>query len=184
MMRRLIALVTMAMLPAAAVAHAQTKVVPGESKTVTATVESIEQSTRSITLKGPEGNYVTMTVPESVKRFDNIKVGDTLTAHYYESLILRLKPQGEASVDTDSAKITPTPGRDLPGGTAATQRTITATITAIDPKMPSITFSGPNNWKYTSRVEDKNALSKVKVGDRVDITWTQALLTSFVEDKK
>jgi hypothetical protein len=182
-MKRLIALV-IAMVPAVALAHAQTKVIPGETKTVTATVESIEQSTRSITLKGPEGNYLTMTVPASVQRFDNIKVGDTLTAKYYESLILRLKPEGEASVDTDSAKLTPTAGRDLPGGTAATQRTITATITAIDPGVPSITFSGPNNWKYTSRVEDKNALSKVKVGDRVDITWTQAVLASFVEDKK
>src|SRR6185312_16459254 len=106
-------------------AHAQTKVVPGETKTVTATVESIAQSTKSITMKGPEGNYVTMTVPESVKRFDNIKVGDTLTAKYYESVILRLKAQGEAPVDTDSAKVTPTAGRELPGGTAATQRTIT-----------------------------------------------------------
>ena len=66
----------------------------------------------------------------------------------------------------------------------ATQRTITATITAFDPTVPSITFSGPNNWKYTSRVEDKKALSKVKVGDRVDITWTQALLASVEDAKK
>ena len=47
-----------------------------------------------------------------------------------------------------------------------------------------MTFSGPNNWKYTSRVEDKKALEKVKVGDRVDITWTEALLISFDETKK
>ena len=52
------------------------------------------------------------------------------------------------------------------GATAATQRTITATITNIDPKIPSISFSGPNGWKYSSRVEDKEALKKVKVGDR------------------
>ena len=80
--------------------------------------------------------------------------------------------------------MTPADSGARPGGTAATQRTITATITAIDPAVPSITFSGPNNWKYTSRVEDKQALSKVKVGDRVDITWTQALLASFDDAKK
>jgi hypothetical protein len=39
-----------------------------------------------------------------------------------------------------------------------------------------ITFTGPNNWRYSSRVEDKKALATVKVGDRVDITWTDALL--------
>ena len=60
-----------------------------------------------------------------------------------------------------------------------TQRTITATITAIDQNVPSITFSGPNNWTYSSRVEDKKALAKVKVGDKVDITWTAAVLVSF-----
>ena len=30
----------------------------------------------------------------------------------------------------------------------------------------------------TSRVADKAALAKVKVGDRVDITWTMAVLIS------
>jgi hypothetical protein len=69
-------------------------------------------------------------------------------------------------------------GQALPGGTKARQRTITATITAIDPAMPSVTFTGPNGWKYSSKVEDKAALDKVKVGDKVDITWTEAVLLS------
>ena len=157
-------------------AFAQSKTIPGVEHTITATVEAIEPATRTLTLKGPEGNYVSLTVPKDVTRFDAVKVGDTLTAKYYESLVLRLKPEGEK--DTDKA------ANVKPGATAATQRTITATITAIDPKVPSITFTGPNNWKYSSRVEDTKALSKVKVGDRVDITWTEALLVSFSETKK
>ena len=68
-------------------------------------------------------------------------------------------------------------------GTAAHQRTITATITAIDNSLPSITFSGPNGWKYSTRVEDKAALAKVKVGDKVDITWTEAMILSLDEGK-
>ena len=164
-------------------AFAQSKTIPGVEHTITATVEAIEPATRSLTLKGPEGNYVSLTVPKDVTKFDAIKVGDTLTAKYYESLVLRLKPQGEKDVDTSGAAVTKA-ANVKPGATAATQRTITATITAIDPKVPSITFTGPNNWKYSSRVEDTKALSKVKVGDRVDITWTEALLVSFSETKK
>ena len=57
--------------------------------------------------------------------------------------------------------------------------TITATITAIDMSVPSATFTGPRGWKYTSRVQDKDALAKVKVGDKVDIVWTEALLVSL-----
>ena len=67
----------------------------------------------------------------------------------------------------------------MPGGTKAKQRTITATIAAIDMAAPSITFTGPNGWQFTSKVQDTDALAKVKVGDKVDIVWTEAMLVSM-----
>ncbi len=163
--------------PFAGTAMAQVKTLTGETKTVTATVEAIERSTRSVTLKEQNGEYTEISVPTDVKRFDTLKVGDKITAKYYENIVLRLKAPGEKAKDTDSAALTPGTGAKV-GGTAALQRTITATITNIDPKVPSISFSGPNGWKYSSRVEDKEALKKVKVGDRLDITWTMAVLIS------
>ena len=169
------------MLPLASAVRAQTKTLPGEMVTVSATVEAVNASTRTVTLKGPKGNYVDVVAPDSVTKFSRIKVGDKISATYYDNIVLRVKHPGEKSVDSDSAALTRTGAK--PGGTAATQRTITATITEIDPKAPSITFSGPNNWKYSSRVEDKKALATVKVGDKVDITWTEALLVSFDSPK-
>jgi hypothetical protein len=155
-----------------------TKTLTGEEKTATATVEAIERSSRVVTLKEQNGEYTEVSVPPEVKRFDTLKIGDKITVKYYENIVLRLKLPGEKSTDTDTAALTPGSGAKA-GGTAATQRTITATITHIDPKVPSITFTGPNGWKYSSRVEDKEALSKVKVGDRLDITWTTAALISI-----
>jgi len=122
-------------------------------------------------------------VPESVKRFDSLKVGDKVKTRYYENIVLRLKEPGEKDVDSATGAVTPSAGTK-PAGTVASQRTITATITAIDPKTPAITFKGPNDWTYTSRVQDKKALAKVKVGDKVDITWTEALLIGFDTPKK
>jgi hypothetical protein len=159
-------------------AGAQTKILPGETATITATVEAVEASTRTVTLKGPKGNYVDVVAPETVTKFDQIKVGDKITARYYENVVLRVKQPGEKAVDSDTAGVTRS-GSTKPGATSAMQRTITATITEIDTKTPSITFTGPNNWKYSSKVEDRKALASVKVGDRVDITWTAALLISF-----
>src|SRR4051812_12425608 len=161
-MRRLcLAVMTaVAVLRLAAPVWAQTKTVTGEVTIVTATVEAIDASTRTVTLKGPKGNYVDVVAPDSVTRFDEIKVGDKLTARYYDNLVLRVKHPGDAPVDTDAAALTKAPGAK-PGATAASQRTITATITAIDRAVPSITFSGPNNWTYSSRVEDKKALATV-----------------------
>jgi hypothetical protein len=167
----------------AAPAIAQTKTLTGETITKTATVEAINYGTRELTIKGSDGKYVTFVASPEVKRFDALKVGDTITAKYYENLVIRLKLPGEKAVDTATAGAAPAAGTK-PGATVAEQRTITVTITQIDPKVPSITFTGPNNWTYSSRVEDKQALAKVKVGDRLDLTWTQAVLVEVAPAAK
>lgn len=164
-------------------AAAQSKSITYETKVETVTVEAIEASTRTLTLKKADGTYVTSVAPAGMARFDEIKIGDKITARYYENLVIRLKRPGEKDVDSVSGAATSSRAAH-PGGTAATQRTITATITAIDPNVPSITFSGPNDWKYSSKVEDRKALAQVKVGDKVDIVWTDALLISMDAPKK
>ena len=143
-----------------------------------ATVEAFDVQSRTVTLKKADGTYVTTVAGPDVKRFAEIKKGDKVTARYYENVVVRVKQPGEPDVVSGA---TGTTGSDqvLPGGTKTKQLTITATITAIDPTIPSITFTGPNGWKYTSKVQDKEALAKVKVGDKVDIVWTEAMLVSL-----
>ena len=48
---------------------------------------------------------------------------------------------------------------------------MTATVEVVDKAASSITFVGPNSWKYSRRVVDPTVLDQVKVGDQVDITW-------------
>ena len=163
-------------LPAALLA--QSKTLTGVTKTETATVEAIESSTRTLTLKKTDGTYLQTVAGPDVARFDEIKIGDKVTAKYYENLVIRMKAPGEPEVASSGASVTSS-GQAAPGGTAAKQTTITATIAAIDAKVPSITFTGPNGWKYSSKVEDTKALEKVRVGDKVDITWTTAVLASI-----
>jgi hypothetical protein len=163
-------------------AMAQGKTVKAEMRVETATVEAIEASSRTITLKKPDGTFVTTVAGPEVKRFAEIKIGDKVTARYYENIVITMKPNSEGGVDTTVKTTTPS-GQVRPGGTTATQHTITAFITAIDMNLPSITFKGPNGYNYTSRVQDKAALAKVKVGDRVDIVWTEAKLISVESGK-
>ena len=73
---------------------AQTKTIPGDETTITATVEAIDANTRTLTVKGPGGNLVPITVSKAVERFNEIKVGDTITARYYDNIVIRLKPAG------------------------------------------------------------------------------------------
>jgi hypothetical protein len=164
-------------LPVARLANAQSKTVTGETRQVTAVVEAIEASSRTVTFKLPDGTYTVKVAPPEMTRFSELKVGDTVSARYYENVVLRFKKPGESDVDTSARSTTPS-GQASPGGTKASQRTITAAITAIDPNVPSITFTGPKGYQYTSRVQDPTLLTSVKVGDKVDLVWTEALLVS------
>jgi Cu/Ag efflux protein CusF len=177
--RSVAAVVLMAM---AHMAMAQSKTVRSEMRTETATVEAIDASTRTLTLKKSDGTFVTTVAGPDITRFAEVKIGDTVNVRYYENVVVRVKQPGESEV-VSSAKGTTGSEQVLPGGTRAKQVTITATITAIDPNTPSITFTGPNGWKYSSRVQDTEALAKVKVGDKVDIVWTEAVLVSVERGK-
>jgi hypothetical protein len=171
---------TMAAVLLASSAHmamAQSKTITSEMRTDTATVEAIEASTRTLTLKKADGSYLTTVAGPDVTRFAEVKIGDTVNVRYYENVVIRLKRPGESDV-VSSTKGTTGSEQVLPGGTRAKQVTITATITAIDLTTPSITFTGPHGWKYSSKVQDTEALAKVKVGDKVDIVWTEAMLVS------
>ena len=170
-------LAALALVSSAHMAMAQSKTVSSEMRTETATVEAIEASSRTLTLKKADGSYLTTVAGPDVTRFDEVKLGDTVNVRYYENVVIRVKRPGESDV-MSSVKGTTGSEQVLPGGTRAKQVTITATITAIDPAAPSITFTGPNGWKYSSKVQDTEALAKVKVGDKVDIIWTEAMLVS------
>jgi hypothetical protein len=149
---------------------AQVRQLPTETQTLSGTVATIDTSRRTVNIRKDDGSFEAVDVPAGAKRFDELKVGDKVSITYNNNVSARLKPPGEAPVDTASNTSTAGQGAQ-PGGTASTQRTMTATIAAIDKGASSITFSGPNGWKYSRHIVDPDVIDKVKVGDKVDITW-------------
>jgi hypothetical protein len=149
---------------------AQTRTLPTQTVSISGTVETIDHNRRIVNIKAPDGKFQSIDVPASAKRFDELKVGDKVSITYNNTVSARLKPPGEAAVNT--AVTTSTAGQgERPGGAADVERTMTATISDIDKNAQSITYTGPNGWKYSRRVADPTVLDKIKVGDQVDITW-------------
>ena len=67
-----------------------------------------------MTLKKSDGEVIQITASPEVKRFAEIKVGDTITAKYTENLILRVMKPGEAAVNSATGGVwrpAPAPGR-------------------------------------------------------------------------
>jgi hypothetical protein len=63
-------------------AVAQAKTVTSEMRVETGTTEAIETGTRTVTLKKPDGTYVTTVAGPDMKRFSELKVGDKVTARF------------------------------------------------------------------------------------------------------
>ena len=159
-------------LPSGAQVRQQTQTI-----TLAGTVESIDLNQRVVHIKTDNGKFETIDVPKNAKRFDELKVGDKVTVTYNNTVTARLKPPGEAPVAAD-VQGSSMGQSTQPGGMAVVHKTITATISAIDKDASSISFVGPNGWKYSRRVVDPTIFDKVKVGDLVDITWDTDLTVS------
>jgi hypothetical protein len=66
-------------------------VIATETTEVTAKVEAIDYKKRTVTLKGPEGNVRTFSVDKSVKKFDNVKVGDEVVLRVTEAMAIAVE---------------------------------------------------------------------------------------------
>jgi hypothetical protein len=60
---------------------------------------------------------------------------------------------------------------------------MTVTVNSVDMAVPSITVSTANGRVITRKVDDKKNLEGVKAGDRIEITYTQAVVTAVEEAK-
>ena len=168
----------LAALPAAAgdTKPVQSGEVALDTATMSATVEAVDVAKRLLTLRGPDGNVQTVEVEEAVQNLPQLKKGDQIVAVYYESLGYAVRKAGTASpgVAVAGAAAAAKPGAK-PGGGVARQVTATVTITAIDPKAPSVTMKGPKGNVKTVKIRDPKNLEGVQVGDLVDLTYTEAL---------
>ena len=149
-----------------------------DQKSITATVEAIDPETRMVTLRGPQGNTLTFRAGEAVKNLSQVKVGDKVNAFYYESLALDLRAPGAAPVNETVAGATAAQPGERPAAKVAQQTTITATVEAVDRANSTVTLKGPQGNTRTLRVRDPQRLERVKVGDQLVATYTEAMAVS------
>jgi len=59
---------------------------------IRAKVVGINYSTRTVELSGPDGNVFPVVVDKSVPNFENVKVGDVVSARYTEAVAISVRP--------------------------------------------------------------------------------------------
>ncbi len=152
---------------------------PGAKKervvTLTGTVEAIDLANKVVTIKGSKGRVVDLKVGDQAKNLDQVKVGDKVVAKYYESIAYRLKKPGEAEGATAEQAVGGAKPGEAPAGVMANQVTVTATVVEISPKKTYVTLKAPDGKSMDVKVQDPKNIEGLKAGDKVVITYTQAL---------
>jgi Cu/Ag efflux protein CusF len=157
----------------AAFAQERTPLSVTEAVTVKATIEEIDKENRIVTLRGPRGYLIDVKADESIKRFDELKVGDVVSATYSESIAVHVRKPGEPEPDKERVIVRP---QSKPGASVEDVRTMTVTVEEVDRSVPSVTIKDSQGNVRSYRVRDPQRLEGVKVGDKVDIYYTVALL--------
>jgi hypothetical protein len=106
--------------------------------TRTATIEAIDKASRTVTLKGSQGSVETK-VGDQMEGFNTLKVGDQVTATYFEAVAVNVRKPGDPAPPAEPTTTIERKDR-APGSTTRRQQTFTVTVQAID---PSVTVKGP-----------------------------------------
>jgi len=177
-------LVTMVWLVgAAAWTFAQAPVTKTNVVRISATIQAIDATSRTLTLRDEKGNEDVFAVGPGVQRFNELKVGQKVNITYYESIVLQLVKPGEKGGGTSFEAALNRAKGELPAGTIATQDKATVTVKAVDMAVPSITVVTPDGRTVTRKIEDKKNLEGIKAGDKIDITFTRAIVTEVANAK-
>lgn len=145
----------------------------------TAVVRAINKADRTVVLQGPEGKIIEVDVDERVRNFDQIDIGDRVTAKYYEAVILFIS-SGKGKPDADLRSfISIAPKGDKPGIKIVDTVTISATVEDIEYDKRIITLRGPQGQSLDLKVnESAKEYGQVKVGDEVVVIMTEAVAIS------
>jgi len=165
-------------------AAAQQAVEQAGNVSKTATITAIDHTNRVVTLKDDKGSVEEVACGPEVKRFDELKVGDTVTFSYHAAVVYEIAKSGTAGASTPDNVSAVRGQGPKPSGAYTRQQKVTVTVEAIDPAVPSITVRAPNGNTLSAQVKDKKNIEGVKVGDKIDITYTQAMMIMVEAPKK
>lgn len=149
----------------------------------TATVESVDQQSREVLLRGPGGNLVTVKAGPSVQNLERVKPGDRVVVRYIEALaasLARPDQSGSSMVQGQGgvARTTSPGGGARPTGVIGDQIRATVRIEAVDRAKNTVTFVGPSGAARTVAVREPDAqrfLQTLNAGDLVDLVYTESL---------
>jgi hypothetical protein len=143
-----------------------------------AKVSAIDRQQRRVTLVDVAGSETVFYADEEVRNFEQIQVGDEVVGERIEAILLEVRPPTpeEAAGGASILQVVATakPGQ-RPAGLFVHEITAVLSIDAIDRQASTATLRGPSGVPRVVRVANPANLDRVRVGDDVVVTYTEAL---------
>ncbi len=151
----------------------------------TGRVQTIDKATRLITVVTPKKIVQQVYVPEDVKAFETLAVGDDVTVRFTDSTVVRVNR------DADRARLTDTTAQareeaQKQGSDAHVVQQLRAVVVIdeINRETGEVMYRTADDMFGLQRVQDPNLLEGLKPGDKVEIVYTRARAVSVVPASK
>lgn len=147
-----------------------------ETAVVTAKVQALNRKKRTVTLKFPDGRTTKVTCGPEIRNFDQIQVGDNVTAMFKETVEIAVSSGKDGKPGrATSQSIERAPLGSKPAGTIVGTTEWSGLVQSIDYDTRKVVLQGPNGTKTVTASPSVKRLRDVKPGDLVTVRFTEAL---------
>jgi hypothetical protein len=143
--------------------------------TASVSVAAVDKSSRKITLAASDGGKATFTAGPEIRNFDQIRVGDKVTATFTERLVVFVRGDGADPSVSHAAALAAAPKGAKPGVMVGEAYEIVASIKSIDSANRTATLQFSAGQAKTVKVRQDVDLARYKAGDTVVIQVSAAL---------
>ncbi|MCG6942618.1 MAG: hypothetical protein LJE69_15365 [Thiohalocapsa sp.] len=143
----------------------------GARTTLEGRVVVVNADTRMMTVRTPDGTFEVLRIPPEVSRLDRVRIGNQVQLTETTAALITLQTGRDAGAMGRQATthVERKPGSNRPAGTLQNQVRLLGQIVGVDPSAGTVEIRGPHQTR-TLELEDKAALSRLKVGDGVVLT--------------
>lgn len=147
----------------------------GERYTLDMPVVAVDQATRQVTLRTPEGALITVTAGPELRNLAQLAPGDVARVEYAQALRVTLKKGGGVRERVESmARASAQPGAK-PAAASEREVHFVADVTALDPASGAVQLRTAQGRRLDVRLQDPSVLQGYGVGDQVEGTFIQVL---------
>jgi hypothetical protein len=152
-----------------------------------AVVESVDHATRTILLRGEDGDLLSMKAGPEVRNFAQVKPGDRVVARVRLGVMAEMTPPGASGAAVQQADVggRATPG-SKPGGFAGQAMRVRVTVNSYDPQTKTVAFTLPSGEQKTKALQApsmQDFAAHLKPGDKVDVTFVRSIAVAVLPAK-